>query len=106
MIDKITGQPAGHAQQTSEQAQASAARREPTPAQNATGRPETSDTVSLTDTAARLRAIEDRLAEQPVVDTQRVEKVQGAITDGSFKVEPVRVAGKLIDFETELNSLD
>ena len=106
MIDKITGQQAGHAQQTSEQAHASTVRKEPTPAQNATGRPETSDTVSLTDTAAHLRAIEDRLAQQPVVDTQRVEKVQGAIADGSFQVEPVRVAGKLIEFETALNNLD
>ncbi|VAW94148.1 hypothetical protein MNBD_GAMMA22-2162 [hydrothermal vent metagenome] len=61
------------------------------------------DTVSLTDTAARLKELEMGLASQPVVDTQRVQSVQSAINDGSFEVDPDSVAEKMIDFETGLD---
>lgn len=62
-----------------------------------------SDTVSLTDTAARLKELEMGLASQPVVDTQRVQSVQSAINDGTFEVDPDSVAEKMIDFETGLD---
>lgn len=61
------------------------------------------DTVSLTDTAARLKELEMGLASQPVVDTQRVQSVQSAINDGSFEVDPDSVAEKMIEFETGLD---
>ncbi len=61
------------------------------------------DTVSLTDTAARLKELEMGLANQPVVDTQRVQSVQSAINDGTFEVDPDSVAEKMIDFETDLD---
>ncbi|MFV2059510.1 MAG: flagellar biosynthesis anti-sigma factor FlgM [Gammaproteobacteria bacterium] len=62
-----------------------------------------SDTVSLTDTAARLKELEMGLASQPVVDTQRVQSVQSAINDGTFEVDPDSVAEKMINFETGLD---
>jgi len=62
-----------------------------------------SDTVSLTDTAARLKELEMGLASQPVVDVQRVKSVQSAINDGTFEVDPDSVAEKMIEFETGLD---
>ena len=60
--------------------------------------------VSLTDTAARLQRLEAQIANQPVVDTQRVESVKKAIADGSFNVDAKRIAEKLADFESQLAS--
>jgi len=61
------------------------------------------DTVSLTDTAARLKELEMGLASQPVVDTQRVQSVQSAINEGTFEVDPDSVAEKMLDFESGLD---
>ena len=66
-------------------------------------KPAQTDTVSLTDTAARLKELEMGLASQPVVDTQRVQSVQSAINDGTFEVDPDSVAEKMIDFESGLD---
>jgi negative regulator of flagellin synthesis FlgM len=60
--------------------------------------------VSLTDTAAKLRQLEAQIANQPVVDTQRVESVKKAISDGSFKVDSNRIADKMAAFESLLQS--
>lgn len=62
------------------------------------------DKVSLTDTAARLRELERGLANQPVVDVERVQSVQGAIKEGTFEVDPDSVAEKMIEFEGSLDS--
>lgn len=70
--------------------------------QQETGRPSTVDTVSLTDTSAQLRSLENTLAELPVVDTQRVESIKQAIADGSYQVNTQNVADKLIDLEQGL----
>jgi negative regulator of flagellin synthesis FlgM len=61
------------------------------------------DSVSLTDTAARLKELEMGLASQPVVDPQRVQTVKNAINDGTFEVDPDSVAEKMIEFETGLD---
>ncbi len=60
--------------------------------------------VSLTDTAAKLQRLEAQIANQPVVDTQRVESVKKAIADGSFKIDSTRIADKMADFESLLAS--
>lgn len=60
--------------------------------------------VSLTDTAAKLRQLEAQIANQPVVDTQRVESVKKAIADGSFKVDSNRIVEKMAEFESLLAS--
>ena len=62
-----------------------------------------SDSVTLTGTAARLKEIEQSLAEQPVVDAERVHNVQTAIKNGEFEIQPDRVADKIIDMETSLD---
>ena len=39
------------------------------------------------------------LAQQPVVDNQRVDAVRQAISDGSFEVNPTRIADQLLSLE-------
>lgn len=60
------------------------------------------DTVSLTGEAARLVELERSLASVPVIDTKRVEEVKQAVSDGSYRVDPARVADKLAAFESAL----
>lgn len=102
-IDKITGFPGPQAQRTTDGTQVQVSRTEPTRQQQETGRPSSVDTVSLTDTAARLRSLENTLASLPVVDAQRVEEIQRSIAEGSFEVDTNRVAEKMLRFESELS---
>jgi len=101
-INNITGFPGNQSQRTGEGSQVQVARSEPTASQQQTGRPSTVDTVSLTDTAARLRELENSLAKLPVVDSQRVENLQKAIENGTYEVDARRTAEKLLGFEQAL----
>lgn len=101
-INNITGFPGNQSQRATDGSQVQVARSEPTAAQQQTGRPSTMDTVSLTDTAARLRELENSLAKLPVVDSQRVESIQQAIANGSYEVDSGRVAEKMLRFERDL----
>ncbi len=62
-----------------------------------------SDKVSLTDTAARLKALEHQLTQQPEIDNKRVSSMQNAISNGDYKVDPERIADKMINFEASFN---
>lgn len=101
-INNITGFPGNQSQRATDGSQVQVGRGEPTVSQQQTGRPSTMDTVSLTDTAARLRELENSLAKMPVVDSQRVETIQQAIADGSYEVDSGRVAEKMLRFERDL----
>lgn len=72
---------------------------DPTLLKQRTGQPSTTDTVTLTDTAAQLQKLEAAIANLPIVDAARVEDVKQAINDGRFQIHPQRVAEKLISFE-------
>ena len=61
------------------------------------------DTVSLTGTASQLRALEQQIAALPVVDVQRVESIKQNISNGSYEINPPRVADKMIQMETAIN---
>lgn len=101
-INNITGFTGNQSQRTSEGTQVQVARNEPTASQQQTGRPSTVDTVSLTDTAARLRNLENNLAQLPVVDSQRVETMRQAIENGTYQSDAKRTASKLAEFERQL----
>lgn len=60
------------------------------------------DRVSLTDAAMNLGNLERTLAATPVMDGARVEAVRESLAEGSYVVDPVRVADKLIQFEMML----
>lgn len=61
------------------------------------------DQVSLTPTALLLQGAERRLADQPVVDQQRVEAIRQAIAEGRYQVNPERVAAKLMGWEQDMD---
>ena len=67
--------------------------------QQETGKSSTSDTVSLSQGAVQLGKLENTVANLPVVDTQRVEQIKQAIDNGSYEIDPVKVADKLMQFE-------
>ena len=60
------------------------------------------DTVSLSDNALQLGKIENSVGTPPVMDTQRIEALKQAISNGSYEVDPVKVADKLMQFESML----
>ncbi len=62
------------------------------------------DSVSLTDQAEELRALEASIEKQPVVDTKRVESIRSAILDGTYAVDSKKTAEKMADFERLLDS--
>lgn len=80
-----------------------ASHNEPTPQQSANGQPGTADTVSLTSAASQLSSLYQQLDAVPVVDTQRVEALREAISNGSYEIDPARVAEKFLSFENTLH---
>ena len=75
---------------------------EQTSTQKESGKSSTTDTVSLSDNAVQLGKLDNTVVSTPVVDTQRVEQVKQAIKDGSYEIDPARVADKLMQFESIL----
>lgn len=59
-----------------------------------------SDKVTLTDTAAKLKSLESELSSQPVVNNGKVKDVQSSIQSGTYKMDPERIADKMINFES------
>lgn len=70
------------------------------PLQASSDKPAPLDSVSVTDKASRLLALEDTLASLPVVDHEKVAAIKQAIADGSYQVNSERIAAKLIAFES------
>jgi negative regulator of flagellin synthesis FlgM len=73
-----------------------------TPAAPASG--SATDSVNLTGTASQLRTLEQQLASQPVVDTQRVSAIRHEINSGQFSVNPERIADKMIQIESMIGN--
>ena len=77
-----------------------------TDANASAGKPATADgstdQISFTDTARLMHDLEIRIAESPVVDSNRVAQVRSAIDDGTFAVNPNRIAERMISLETAL----
>lgn len=101
-IDKISAFPGQQPQHTTENSQVQVRRGEPTSAQQESGRSQTHDTVTLTDTSERLQRLENTIASLPVEDSQRVESIRRAIVDGSYQVDSEKVAGKMIALESQI----
>jgi len=75
---------------------------EQTSTQLESGKSSNADTVSLSDNAVQLGKLDNTVISTPVVDTQRVEQVKQAIKDGSYEVDPAKIADKLMQFESIL----
>ena len=66
-----------------------------------TGSVSSTDTVHLTDMASRLQSLEQKLANQPEVDQTHVNQIRDAISRGEYRIDPDRVADKMMDFEAD-----
>ncbi len=69
------------------------------------GPTQVADQVSLTPTAQQLRHLEQQIANQPVVDTQKVSAVKEALANDSFEIYPMRIAEKLMGLERALGDM-
>jgi negative regulator of flagellin synthesis FlgM len=103
MTLEINGIPPSKAQGTTDDPQLKQAVEQPQ-AQQESGKSSTIDTVSLSDNAVQLGKLGESVAATPAVDAQRVEQVKQAIENGSYEVDPAKVAEKLMRFESMLKS--
>ena len=60
------------------------------------------DRISFTDTARLMHDLEVRIAESPIVDSNRVAEVRSAIDNGTFSVNANNIAERMISLETAL----
>jgi negative regulator of flagellin synthesis FlgM len=74
-----------------------------TTAQDATQQPQSD--VSITSTASLLAHLQRSLATTPAVDQNRVDAVRNAISAGTYKVNPDKIAHGLINTERALSKL-
>ena len=58
--------------------------------------------VQITGTARHLAALEQSIRELPAVDEARVAAVRGRLADGSYQVDPQRVADRLLRMNADL----
>jgi len=59
----------------------------------------TSDTLNITNTATQLQQIEAKLAAEPVVNIEKVDAIKAQIAQGTFTIDPEKVAEKLLEIE-------
>lgn len=64
------------------------------------------DIVSMTDKVSRLQEIESLLAAIPPVNDKLVAEIGQAMADGSFEIDPERVASMLIEMESGVLNTD
>lgn len=101
MSIEINGLPPSKVTSSTDETQLKQAAEQPSSEQGS-GKSSTTDTVSLSDNAVQLGKLDNTAASTPVVDTQRVEQVKQAIKDGTYEVDPAKVADKLMQFESIL----
>jgi len=101
MPNDITGINSGRSQQSSDRQVGSVGRDGSNSTTQSGSSTTQSDTVSITDMAARLSSLEKKLASQPDVDQAHVNRVRDAISRGEYRIDPDRVADKMMDFESD-----
>lgn len=60
--------------------------------------------VHITGTARNLVALEQQIRDLPAVNETRVATVSQRIADGSYQIDPQRIASKLLGLEHDLSS--
>ncbi len=60
------------------------------------------DAVSLTQQAQQLTQLQRRAEQDSGVDKEKVERIKQAIADGSYAINPERLAAKIAHFESDM----
>jgi negative regulator of flagellin synthesis FlgM len=60
------------------------------------------DSVSITDAARRLAALQESIASLPEVDAKRVTELRQAIEQGQYAADPGKIADRLLQLERDL----
>ncbi len=89
VIDPATGKPAAL---------------RPSSTQKTDGRTAESDSVALTDTAARLKQAQAALASAAVIDAELVARVANQLAAGTYEIDAEHIAEKIIEMERQLAS--
>ncbi len=66
------------------------------------GRTETGDQLTLTDSAQRLLEATRSAGDASPVDQARVDAIRSSIADGSYVIDPERIAAGLLKMEQDL----
>ena len=103
MPHDISGINSGRPQQSGDKSVTSIRRDNSTSSPNNSSAAASGDTVSLTDMASRMKSLESKLETQPAIDQSRVDRVRDAISRGEFRIDPERVADKMMDFEADFD---
>lgn len=98
-MNDITNINSNRAQLSSNQASSVKSRNEAKQSNESSSSSSDGDRVTLTNTAERLKNIENELNNSSSIDSARVEKVQSAISNGDYTVDADRIADKMLDFE-------
>jgi|TARA_B100000745_G_scaffold276887_1_gene207071 negative regulator of flagellin synthesis FlgM len=65
--------------------------------------PSTSDTVVLSKDSQSLQSVQKQLKEQPEINDKRVREIKEALAQGKLKVDPERIAARMVDIERALS---
>ncbi len=70
--------------------------------QPATNAPNPAETVKFSSEAQMLNKLEEQLSELPDTNEGRIASIKQAIADGTFSINPERIATKLASLEEQL----
>lgn len=62
------------------------------------------DTVTFTESAKLIQDLEKKIKATPVVDAEKVAKVRENLRSGNYNISPERIAAKLLQYETLLET--
>jgi len=61
------------------------------------------DSLTLTDSAINLKKLEESISHLPIVDINKVEEIQNKLKDGSYNINPDKIAQRFIEMEVALS---
>ncbi len=65
---------------------------------------EPTSNVVLSNQAQTLNRLQDKIANAPEVDTERVAEIKQAIVEGRFNINPERIAEAMLNYDSLLGS--